>query len=295
MIVRSGAENLSALDDDEADRLDTAWAVTPQSRLACQAVVSGDVECEVPAYTRNYVEEGGGIRLGRRGSDAGLRAARTSYAAGPKPKTSGWRWSKRIPTVDPLTVRFTQLREWVLQLPAFSDDPSSSNEGQAGGDPDGLVRGVEGPEGVRVAMMRAHRLAAVVAVRLLLAPPVWAQSFGAAAGSPAAQPRSQAAPPSADAMGVSLKTIRKQSGQRRSADRAPGTGLRYDFFVDVLGKRPAIEFFRDFDLSTEGAVSWGGVTHQEILNAVTPYPVPHYHGRTAIAILSGRDEVNVAT
>jgi FeS assembly protein IscX len=32
------------------------------------------------------------------------------------------------PAVDPLTVRFTQLREWVLQLPSFSDDPSSSNE-----------------------------------------------------------------------------------------------------------------------------------------------------------------------
>ena len=30
--------------------------------------------------------------------------------------------------IDPLTVRFTQLREWVLQLPTFSDDPSSSNE-----------------------------------------------------------------------------------------------------------------------------------------------------------------------
>ncbi len=32
------------------------------------------------------------------------------------------------PGIDPLTVRFTQLREWVLQLPNFSDDPSSSNE-----------------------------------------------------------------------------------------------------------------------------------------------------------------------
>jgi FeS assembly protein IscX len=32
------------------------------------------------------------------------------------------------PAVDPLTVRFTQLREWVLHVPAFSDDPSSSNE-----------------------------------------------------------------------------------------------------------------------------------------------------------------------
>jgi ferredoxin, 2Fe-2S len=64
VIVRSGADHLSALDDDEADRLDTAWEVTPHSRLACRAVVTGDVECEVPGYSRNYVEEGGGIRLG---------------------------------------------------------------------------------------------------------------------------------------------------------------------------------------------------------------------------------------
>lgn len=32
------------------------------------------------------------------------------------------------PDIDPLTVRFTQVREWVLQLPMFSDVPSSSNE-----------------------------------------------------------------------------------------------------------------------------------------------------------------------
>jgi 2Fe-2S ferredoxin len=65
VIVTAGDGNLSPLEDDEADRLDTAWGLTPRSRLACQAVVHGDVECEVPAYTRNYVEEGGGITLGR--------------------------------------------------------------------------------------------------------------------------------------------------------------------------------------------------------------------------------------
>ena len=32
------------------------------------------------------------------------------------------------PDIDPLMVRFTQLREWVLQLPMFDDDPTSSNE-----------------------------------------------------------------------------------------------------------------------------------------------------------------------
>lgn len=32
------------------------------------------------------------------------------------------------PGIDPLTVRFTRLREWILQLPEFTDDPASSNE-----------------------------------------------------------------------------------------------------------------------------------------------------------------------
>ncbi len=33
------------------------------------------------------------------------------------------------PDVDPLTVRFTDLRKWVVALPEFSDDPKNSNEG----------------------------------------------------------------------------------------------------------------------------------------------------------------------
>jgi 2Fe-2S ferredoxin len=65
VIVREGMANLTAMEDDEADRLDTAWDLTPDSRLACQAVVTGDLVCEVPAYTRNYVQEGGGIQLGK--------------------------------------------------------------------------------------------------------------------------------------------------------------------------------------------------------------------------------------
>jgi 2Fe-2S ferredoxin len=65
VIVREGAHHLSDMEDDETDRLDTAWDLTPQSRLGCQAVVAGDVVCELPMYTRNYVQEGGGIQLGK--------------------------------------------------------------------------------------------------------------------------------------------------------------------------------------------------------------------------------------
>jgi 2Fe-2S ferredoxin len=65
VIVRAGAEHLTGMEEDEEDRLDTAWDLTPASRLGCQAVVSGDVTCELPMYTRNYVQEGGGIQLGK--------------------------------------------------------------------------------------------------------------------------------------------------------------------------------------------------------------------------------------
>lgn len=65
LIVRQGGENLSEMEDNEADRLDTAWDLTTTSRLGCQAVIRGDVVVEFPMYTRNYVQEGGGIQLGK--------------------------------------------------------------------------------------------------------------------------------------------------------------------------------------------------------------------------------------
>jgi 2Fe-2S ferredoxin len=65
VFIRSGAPMLSEMQDDEADRLDTAWDLRPESRLGCQAVIAGDVVCELPMYTRNYVQEGGGIQLGK--------------------------------------------------------------------------------------------------------------------------------------------------------------------------------------------------------------------------------------
>lgn len=48
VIVKEGAENLSEMQEDEEDRLDTAVGLTIRSRLGCQAVVRGDVIVEVP-------------------------------------------------------------------------------------------------------------------------------------------------------------------------------------------------------------------------------------------------------
>ena len=36
--------------------------------------------------------------------------------------------AEKHPGVDPKTVRFTDLRQWVLELPGFSDDPKHSGE-----------------------------------------------------------------------------------------------------------------------------------------------------------------------
>jgi len=65
VIVRQGMDSLSEMEDDEADRLDTAWDLTTASRLGCQAIIKGDVVVEIPMYTRNYVQEGGDIQLGK--------------------------------------------------------------------------------------------------------------------------------------------------------------------------------------------------------------------------------------
>ena len=35
---------------------------------------------------------------------------------------------EKHPEINPLAVRFTELRQWVLALPGFDDDPAASNE-----------------------------------------------------------------------------------------------------------------------------------------------------------------------
>jgi FeS assembly protein IscX len=38
--------------------------------------------------------------------------------------------AERHPDLDPLTVRFTDLHRYVIELPEFKDDPKKSNEGK---------------------------------------------------------------------------------------------------------------------------------------------------------------------
>lgn len=52
------------------------------------------------------------------------------------PPTFGWdnfediaiALTDKYPDTDPLTVRFTDMHKWILELSGFSDDPQKSNE-----------------------------------------------------------------------------------------------------------------------------------------------------------------------
>ncbi len=58
VIVREGYDSLSPAEEAEEDRLDTAWGLTQQSRLGCQACVGKkDLVIELPKYTINLVSE----------------------------------------------------------------------------------------------------------------------------------------------------------------------------------------------------------------------------------------------
>jgi 2Fe-2S ferredoxin len=48
VIVKEGMENLSAVREKEEDMLEGTIGMTLQSRLACQAIVNGDVVVEIP-------------------------------------------------------------------------------------------------------------------------------------------------------------------------------------------------------------------------------------------------------
>lgn len=42
----------------------------------------------------------------------------------------GIQLQEKFPETDPLTVRFTELHRYVMELEGFADDPQNSNEGK---------------------------------------------------------------------------------------------------------------------------------------------------------------------
>jgi 2Fe-2S ferredoxin len=63
--LEAGAEGVTEADDDELDRLDMAADPQLNSRLGCQAVITGPgtYVVEIPKWNRNYVSEGKPLTL----------------------------------------------------------------------------------------------------------------------------------------------------------------------------------------------------------------------------------------
>ena len=58
VIVRRGFNSLEEMDDTEADLLDRAWGLEPDSRLSCQVMLDDeDLTIEIPKYTLNHASE----------------------------------------------------------------------------------------------------------------------------------------------------------------------------------------------------------------------------------------------
>jgi len=55
VVIKQGEEFLSPMEDDEADKLDTAADLTLHSRLGCQATIiaAGEIVVEIPSWNRN--------------------------------------------------------------------------------------------------------------------------------------------------------------------------------------------------------------------------------------------------
>jgi len=60
VIVKEGLESCNEPSEEEEDRLDDAYGVTPQSRLACRCVPNGEADLliVIPSWNRNLAREG---------------------------------------------------------------------------------------------------------------------------------------------------------------------------------------------------------------------------------------------
>lgn len=70
LLVKDGAKGISEAEEDELDRLDMAPGLELNSRLGCQAVITGPgtYVVEIPSWNKNYVSEGKPLTLASSGS-----------------------------------------------------------------------------------------------------------------------------------------------------------------------------------------------------------------------------------
>jgi hypothetical protein len=110
-------------------------------------------------------------------------------------------------------------------------------------------------------------------------------SAGAPDDQPAAQPNAQV---DVSRLPINVQRIHRQLRQATVREERDGLNLRYT--VDVYGQAPRLELFTKQDNLRDGAVPYGGPTHQDMLNVMTPqeYRAPAANFTNLFNWLSGK-------
>jgi hypothetical protein len=70
---------------------------------------------------------------------------------------------------------------------------------------------------------------------------------------------------------VSLARIRRQLRETPPSAATRSSLLKIEYYVDVVGRSPRIDFFKDFNIGRASSVQYGGMTHAEFLRATAPF------------------------
>lgn len=113
--------------------------------------------------------------------------------------------------------------------------------------------------------MRAYRTWAAILTATLLAPPA------ALAQQPngSSHVSSNGSNASDENLPVSLDRIRREL-KAQPPIKETKDGIRLQYYVEVYGHAPQIQLFTPDDNLGSSAVKYGGMTHQEFLNLITP-------------------------
>jgi hypothetical protein len=114
-----------------------------------------------------------------------------------------------------------------------------------------------------------------------------AQSSVEESPKPAAEPTT-----GVDVSRLPINLARIQRQLRQSTVRDESDGLRLRYVVDVFGQAPRIELFPNRDYSLTGPAPYGGPTHRELLQVITPqeYRAPAADFSGLLRWLSGKSK-----
>jgi hypothetical protein len=105
-----------------------------------------------------------------------------------------------------------------------------------------------------------------------LAQATWTSASPQNSSGPGEQPKTAEAEPTPniDVSRLPINLSRIQRQLRQSSVRDESAGLRLRYIVDVYGQAPRIELFTKQDNLLNGPVPYGGPTHQDLLQVITP-------------------------